>query len=47
VASNPTEVSQFFVQTWDNTLTGATAVQLYVKMEFDVLWDELTTIAVS
>lgn len=46
-SSNPSEVSQFFVQTWDNTLTGATAVQLYVKLEFDVLWDELTTIAVS
>jgi len=47
VASNPNEVSQFFVQTWDNSLSGATAVQIFVKMEFDVLWDELTTIPVS
>lgn len=46
-AANPTEVSQFFVQTYDNNLVGASNVQIYVKMEYDVLWDELTSIVSS
>jgi len=46
-AANPAETSQFFIQTWDNTLSGATNVQVFVQLEFDVLWDELTSIASS
>lgn len=46
-SSSPTEISTFHLQTYDNTLTGATGVQLYVYMEFDVLWDELATTSSS
>lgn len=46
VSANPTEQSYFVVQAYDPSGSSST-LQLFVRIEFDVIFDELTTIGPS
>ncbi len=46
VSANPTEQSYYIVQAYEPS-GGNTTLQMFVRIEFDVIWDELVTIAAS
>jgi hypothetical protein len=46
IAANPTEQSYFVIQAYDPSGSSST-VQMFVEIQFDVIFDELTTIGPS